>query len=212
MAKLIKKTFIDILKNENIIVPEIQREYVWGSKENIENCKNLLNDIIKNTSDNYNIGFLYSYEKDNKVYLIDGQQRFTTLYLTLLYLSVKEKELINLKKDELKLTNFSYKVRNLTKEFIDLMIEKIQKVEDFFDIENKTWCLSVYKKDPTIKNIINFFSIFQKNGEDNKYKDISLENIELKFKDVYNINFKKANLVINEDIKKATKYLKKNLD
>ena len=178
MAKLIKKTFIDILKNENIIVPEIQREYVWGSKENIENCKNLLNDIIKNTSDNYNIGFLYSYEKDNKVYLIDGQQRFTTLYLTLLYLSVKEKELINLKKDELKLTNFSYKVRNLTKEFIDLMIEKIQKVEDFFDIENKTWCLSVYKKDPTIKNIINFFSIFQKNGEDNKYKDISLENIE----------------------------------
>ena len=156
MAELIKKTFIDILKDENIIVPEIQREYVWGSKENIENCKKLLNDIIDSTENNYNIGFLYSYEKDNKVYLIDGQQRFTTLYLTLLYLSVKEN-----KKDKLKLTNFSYKVRNLTKEFIDLMIDKIKEEKDFFDIENKTWCLSVYKKDPTIKNIINFFSIFK---------------------------------------------------
>ena len=176
MAKLIKKTFIDILKNENIIVPEIQREYVWGSKENIENCKNLLNDIIKNTSDNYNIGFLYSYEKENKVYLIDGQQRFTTFYLTLLYLSVKENN-----KYKAYLKNFSYKVRNLTKEFIDLMLEKIQKEEDFFDIENKTWCLSVYKKDPTIKNIINFFKIFnidEKNNENQEYKNISLEDIE----------------------------------
>lgn len=173
MAELIKKTFIEILKDKNIIVPEIQREYVWGSKENIENCKNLLNDIIDNANNNiennYNIGFLYSYEKDNKVYLIDGQQRFTTFYLTLLYLSVKENN-----KYKAYLKNFSYKVRNLTKEFIDLMLEKIQKEEDFFDIENKTWCLSVYKKDSTIKNIINFFSIFK----EDKYKDISLENIE----------------------------------
>ena len=178
MAELIKKTFIDILKDENIIVPEIQREYVWGSKENIENCKNLLNDIIDNANNNignnYNIGFLYSYEKDNKVYLIDGQQRFTTLYLTLLYLSVKE----NKKEEDKKhLEKFSYKVRNLTKEFIDLMIEKIEKKEDFFDIENKTWCLSVYKKDPTIKNIINFFKIF-KNNENQEYKNISLSDIE----------------------------------
>ena len=174
MAELIKKTFIDILKNENIIVPEIQREYVWGSEENIENCKKLLNDIIDNTENNYNIGFLYSYEKDNKVYLIDGQQRFTTLYLTLLYLSVKE----NKKEEDKKhLEKFSYKVRNLTKEFIDLMIEKIEKKEDFFDIENKTWCLSVYKKDPTIKNIIKLFKIF-KNNENQEYKNISLSDIE----------------------------------
>ena len=179
MAELIKKTFIEILKDKNIIIPEIQREYVWGSKENIENCKKLLNDIIDSTENNYNIGFLYSYEKDNKVYLIDGQQRFTTLYLTLLYLSVKEN-----KKDEYKenyLQNFSYKVRNLTKEFIDLMIEKIQKEDDFFDIANKTWCLSVYKKDPTIKNIINFFKIFnidEKNNENQEYKNISLEDIK----------------------------------
>ena len=180
MAELIKKTFIDILKkDENIIVPEIQREYVWGSEENIKNCKNLLDDIIKNSEDSkYNIGFLYSYNKDNKVYLIDGQQRFTTLYLTLLYLSIKEN-----KKDEYKkhLEKFSYKVRNLTKEFIDLMIEKIKEEKDFFDIENKTWCLSVYKKDPTIKNIINFFKIFkrdEKNNENQEYKNISLSDIE----------------------------------
>ena len=169
MAELIKKTFIEILKDKNIIVPEIQREYVWGSEENIENCKKLLDDIINNISDNYNIGFLYSYEKHNKVYLIDGQQRFTTLYLTLLYLSVKEND-----KYKDYLNNFYYKVRNLTKEFIDLIIDKIKEEKDFFDIENKTWCLSVYKKDPTIENIINFFSIFK----EDKYKNISLKDIE----------------------------------
>ncbi|AEM20956.1 hypothetical protein Bint_0322 [Brachyspira intermedia PWS/A] len=105
--------------------------------------------------------------------MIDGQQRFTTLYLTLLYLSVKENN-----KYKAYLKNFSYKVRNLTKEFIDLMIEKIEKEEDFFDIENKTWCLSVYKKDPTIKNIINFFKIFNIDEENQEYKDISLKDIE----------------------------------
>lgn len=74
----------------------------------------------------------------------------------------------------------------------------------FSIIFNKLFFAVNGMKDIRISNILKKYDL-----ED---RSISLENIELKFKDVYNINFKKANLVINEDIKKATKYLKKNLD
>ena len=164
MAKLEEKTIFQLLKEQYMVVPEIQREYVCGSKENKEKCKNLLEDIIKNEK-GYNAGFLYSYDdyesntsKLNKeVYLIDGQQRFTTLYLTLFYLYVKCGKL-NGNKEIFK--KYSYRVRNLTKEFINVIIDKVKTVEDLHEISNKTWYLSVYRQDPTIKNIINFFLVF----------------------------------------------------
>ena len=122
----------EIIHHYNLIVPEIQREYVWGY--NIHNIVNIfINDIVegRNTKDieiqsqkdnlqnmidspdipfeakealktavqqmadasvAMNIGFLYSYRpgysngsKDRDLYLIDGQQRFTTLFLLLFY-------------------------------------------------------------------------------------------------------------------------------
>ena len=184
MAKLEEKTIFQLLKEQYMVVPEIQREYVWGSKENKEKCKNLLEDIIKNKK-GYNAGFLYSYDdygyntsKLNKeVYLIDGQQRFTTLYLTLFYLYVKCGKL-NGNKEIFK--KYSYRVRNLTKEFINVIIDKVKTVEDLHEISNKTWYLSVYRQDPTIKNIINFFTIFNDKSDENFINNLinNLEKIE----------------------------------
>jgi uncharacterized protein with ParB-like and HNH nuclease domain len=113
----------EFLKNHNleqIIVPEIQRDYVWKA----ENVNKLLTSISENNQKqrkqeipdevleklppeardrvsrelkkaiNYcNIGFLYAYsdsEMPERYILIDGQQRMTTLFLLLLNLSVKE--------------------------------------------------------------------------------------------------------------------------
>lgn len=136
-----------------------------------------MKDIIDNEN-NYNIGFLYSYDSesndnnDNKeVHLIDGQQRFTTLYLTLFYLYVKCGKLNNNKEIFKK---FSYRVRNLTKEFINIMIDKVKTVDDLHNIENKTWYLSVYRKDQTIKNIVNFFTIFS----DENFTECLRKNLE----------------------------------
>lgn len=165
MARLMEeKTILELLNDQYITVPEIQREYVWGSEENKEKCKKLLEDIIEN-EEGYNIGFLYSYDKDKnetngnkKVHLIDGQQRFTTLYLTLFYLYIKCGKLSENNKEIFK--KFSYRVRNLTKEFINIMLNKVKTVEDLHNILNKTWYLSVYRKDPSIKNIVNLFTIF----------------------------------------------------
>ncbi len=111
----------------NFIVPEIQREYVWGNNDynildkfftdikeaikekttneedaaqikvlekTLERADEKDKDSIRNIIDTYlskkdlNIGFLYSYrpyynynDVTNDVYLIDGQQRLTTLFL-----------------------------------------------------------------------------------------------------------------------------------
>lgn len=184
MAKMEEKTILQLLKEQYMVVPEIQREYVWGNEENKEKCKNLLEDIIKNEK-GYNAGFLYSYDdyeyntsKLNKeVYLIDGQQRFTTLYLTLFYLYVKCGQLNGIKEIFKK---FSYRVRSLTKEFINVIIDKVKTVEDLHEISNKTWYLSIYRQDPTIKNIINFFTIFNDKSDENFINNLinNLEKIE----------------------------------
>ena len=181
MANMQEKTIFELLIGQYMIVPEIQREYVWGSEENKEKCKNLLEDIIKNEK-GYNVGFLYSYDEDNKsdnhkeVHLIDGQQRFTTLYLTLFYLYVKCGKLNDNDNKEI-FKKFSYRVRNLTKEFVNIMIDKVKTVKDLHDISNRTWYLSVYRHDPTIKNIVNLFTIFN-DKSDEDFIDKLINNLE----------------------------------
>jgi len=118
----------ELVEELNFLIPEIQRDYVWGFNEreildtfceDIKSVRNLilgqedLKSKIKELSDlgkydeikqlleqkrntnSLNIGFLYSYQPNYRlehfpesdfykdVYLIDGQQRFTTLFLLL---------------------------------------------------------------------------------------------------------------------------------
>lgn len=209
----------EILLHYNLIVPEIQREYVWGyNTHNIVDV--FLNDIVdgKSTKDiemqskkenlqimidspdipteakealkiaveqlgdislEMNIGFLYSYRpgystgsKDRDLYLIDGQQRFTTLFLILFYLAVKEGK----ESDFIKLFNinistgslgFDYRVRNLTHHFFVELFTHSKTIEDLLDIRNKTWFLNNFSLDVTIRSIVgeeerkSIFEIFE---------------------------------------------------
>ena len=69
------------------VVPNFQREYVWGTDE----VRQLLEDVYaeysdsdRNTDSEYFIGTIVTCVGDNAVYqLIDGQQRMTTSYLVL---------------------------------------------------------------------------------------------------------------------------------
>jgi len=183
------ENILSLLSLNNLIVPEIQREYVWGKKENAS----VLNRFIKNIKDNcyacescnhvhkkkdINIGFLYSYkpsyvsldgERFLDEFLIDGQQRFTTLFLLLSFLAVKEEKvkdflaLIRFDK-ELGKMNFDYKVRNITHRFlIDFLaaFKEDIKIEDILPYEEngkwiifQTWFLSDYKSDVTIQAML----------------------------------------------------------
>jgi hypothetical protein len=125
-----KYKFGEFLKDHNleqIIVPEIQRDYVWKaenvnklltsilennqkqrkqeiSDEELEKLSPAIRDMVsrelKKTINYCNIGFLYAYsdsEMPGRYILIDGQQRMTTLFLLLLNLSVREDKQLQFK-------------------------------------------------------------------------------------------------------------------
>lgn len=171
---------------EQIIIPEIQRDYVWE----ISNVAKLIDDINKNyekkknhqleikingiieESDSVNqfltkeyerlkyhqkLGFIYAYhDRDyaGKFFLIDGQQRLTTLFLILLFL-YKELD----KADSFRLLYFNnqipkvnYKVREQSNDFLKLMIESELSNKSY--LESEQFYKSEYLKDVTISHLI----------------------------------------------------------
>ena len=189
---------------EQIIIPEIQRDYVWKSK----NVLKLIESITKNFGDkkeanlvieidgkkvtnltinsylekeykkllhNTKIGFIYAYhdnEYAGKFFLIDGQQRFTTIYLLLLAIYVKNKKQQNFKTVyfDNNILKIDYKVRENSHEFMTNFIKN--ELEE----QSKDITLSVkyykneYEKDETIKNLINNYKVIQDFIEKNSEK------------------------------------------
>lgn len=196
----------ELLMEHSLVVPEIQREYVWGKNEydildtflediingfrsinEEENTHNPLRNLLEKATaeekeviqslidksnsakpvNNFmNIGFLYSYkpnyyisDEGKDAYLIDGQQRFTTLFLILFYLAIKEhkvnefKQLYRVKEAESKIA-FDYRVRALTHNFIIDLVTNTKTIDDLLGIRHKRWFLSNYKKDTTINAIV----------------------------------------------------------
>jgi len=181
-AYLKEENLLTLLSQNNFIVPEIQREYVWGENEKV--IVKFLNDLkskigvccsecnLPSSESKINIGFLYSYKPDYvKIEhdrfldenLIDGQQRFTTLFLLLFYCALKEtladgknkkEEFLALIRFEEKIRmSFDFRVRDLTKRFMLELIEKVNTVEQLQNIDKQTWFLKDYQNDVSIKSI-----------------------------------------------------------
>jgi uncharacterized protein with ParB-like and HNH nuclease domain len=189
-AYLKEENLLTLLSQNNFIIPEIQREYVWG--ENKEVLLKFLNDLknkigvccnqchLPSSDNKINIGFLYSYKPDYvKIEhdrfldenLIDGQQRFTTLFLLLFFCALKEfrsdgrnrkDEFISLIRFEEKLRMcFDFKVRDLTKRFMLELIEKVDSIDQLNSIKQQTWFLNDYQNDVSIKSMINALKFIQ---------------------------------------------------
>ncbi|SDN06318.1 Protein of unknown function DUF262 [Daejeonella rubra] len=186
----IKELFVNRFL-EQIVIPEIQRDYVWKEEQVI----GLLNSIIldfKNfqnakpsviVADNKeietafhefdrkrkyssNIGFIYAYNDEQlpgRYFLIDGQQRITTIFLTLLTLAHGNKNLRELfvrtyiKDKNLKL---DYRVREASHNFLIKMVDFVLGTSD--EITDQHWYLSDYKTDVTIINLLNNQKIINK--------------------------------------------------
>jgi hypothetical protein len=78
-----------LFKSGNYTVPIYQRNYAWGEKEVVQ----LINDIKDyrkhNKKNNYYIGTLIVFNRNNIFEVIDGQQRLTTLYILISVLKNK---------------------------------------------------------------------------------------------------------------------------
>ncbi|MBP5202394.1 DUF262 domain-containing protein [bacterium] len=99
-------------------IPIYQRNYAWG-KDEIETLVQDVYDSFTKQKENYYIGTLVTFRKDNNLFeVIDGQQRLTTIYLILKALNEKPK------------SKLTYKARPKSDKTLNAL-------PDFKDIEEK---------------------------------------------------------------------------
>ncbi|WP_462265874.1 DUF262 domain-containing protein [Mucilaginibacter sp.] len=174
---------------EQIIVPEIQRDYVWGE----EQVNGLLNSIVtdfRNYNDSEldlpetideelraeffefhrsrafasNIGFIYAYtdhEYAGKYFLIDGQQRVTTIYLIILVLMNRnglQKEFREFYQNANRL-KLDYRVREAAHGFIEQFVKAILRGTK--DVTNEVWYHRDYNHDQTISSVIENYLVIE---------------------------------------------------
>lgn len=158
-------TIRELLSKYTLFIPEIQRDYVWGDENN---CYRVILPFLSSLDANlqnghgYNIGFLYSYTNDKEAnYIIDGQQRFTTVVLLLYVLSVREnKDFDKLIGTASSTMRFSYNVRPQTELFLrELFRSKVVTKED---IQEEKWFLKEYYNDITIRSMVNAVDVINK--------------------------------------------------
>lgn len=107
-----------IFDSSEILIPRSQRNYEW----NTDNCRKWIDDLFnvyEESEYKYYIGQIIVYKNININEIWDGQQRLTTLYLTLLIMSkitdnvmLKTKILNKLVVDELVLSNENLRFKN----------------------------------------------------------------------------------------------------
>lgn len=151
-------TIGQLLNKYTLFVPEIQRDYVWGATENY---KEVLLPFLQALDSNlkgdksYNIGFLYSYTHSKvENYVIDGQQRFTTIVLLLYVLSVREHvdftQYLCVKKPTMR---FTYNVRPQTETFMRRLFQSGKVSKEEIVIQN--WFMPSYSSDTSITSMVN---------------------------------------------------------
>lgn len=189
---LTEKSIKKLLNKYTMVVPEIQREYVWGNKSNQGVLEKFLTelDFALNNNKDTNIGFLYSYDaKNNEHYIIDGQQRFTTIILLLFYYAVQEnrtEEFNELLKTSSPMMKFSYRVRPLTEQFLNYLFSEIKSIEDLKQIKDLSWYITEYDTDKTIKSIFDFYQFIcnKKNSFENINYNSLLNRVKFYYFDV----------------------------
>ena len=165
---MIQNTIQKLLESEYLVVPEIQREYVWGR------FKGITEQFIDSLRDkNTNVGFLYSYSFHNQKYIIDGQQRFTTLVLMLYYAAQtqnRDNDFRSLLKVDTPNLSFAYRVRSNTEQFLkDLFNSGLYKKEE---IQRSKWYYDFYSSDISISSMIDFLDTLSKGHFNLPYEEI----------------------------------------
>lgn len=154
----------ELLDNNILIIPEIQREYVWGLNPHV--MIPFLEDLDKSLADTIkrNVGFLYSYSVHGKEhYVIDGQQRLTTLVLLLYHFSVisgNHNAFLHLLKVNEPTMSFSYNVRPLTENFLRQLFS--HQCTNSTSVKCQKWYMTDYQNDMTINAILGTLDILEK--------------------------------------------------
>ena len=182
-------------KYSRIEIPKIQRDYAQGRENESEVADRFLDKIFECLKENKNLelDFIYGSVNENTVYLLDGQQRVTTLFLLYWYIALREDGFNEEIKEGLK--KFTYSTRVSSREFCKNIIDNIEYIKKYYSNEKKLsniiknfyWFTN--ENDPTIKAMLNMIDKI-----DAKYKLYNenlfdrLKNIQFYFLPLNNFN------------------------
>ena len=162
--------FESLLAKYQVIVPEIQRDYVQGNpnvKKNI--AKPFITDlfgVLLSPSKTLTLDFIYGATQEDHVtqkktlFLLDGQQRLTTLFLLYYYLCLMTHNTVQSKY----LYYFSYQTRLASRDFCHLLIENFPQTSQIVKqilrnnpeeelgkiIQESSWFFSRWLEDPSV--------------------------------------------------------------
>lgn len=157
-------SLVHLLKNYEVRIPIIQRDYAQGRYNEKANAvrKRLIEDFINCLEDDdksMDFNFIYGNTEGDIFYPVDGQQRLTSLYLlhwVLACRSEKIKEFITLKA-------FTYSTRNSANEFFRLLknpneelINLVKGINFKKSIKNFPWFATEWNNDPTVLSALIF--------------------------------------------------------
>ena len=179
MSNNIKNNLENLLENE-LSIPEIQRDYVWGNNEIV--LRRFLKNVLKysnDKSDSLDIGFFYTYKlyKENDIYaLIDGQQRITTMILLYWYLGIRNEYL----------NKFKFEVREHSRSFVEKLLKvhvnDIKKITIGKKLSEKIkehqLYVSIWDNDPSVKSMLNALDIIDSEANGKNIKNVKFICIE----------------------------------
>ena len=177
-----KYTLLNFLKSEysdaiSFEIPIIQSDYAQGRSDerSKEIRKTFLGSLIAAVENypqkNIELDFIYGKRNKNKVYLLDGQQRITTLYLLHWYLAQRLQ-----KPSLLKDVALSYRVRQYADEFTQKISDESTQIDFTSSIPsqaicNCTWFFDAWKHDPTVKGMLNTLDTIHELLKDKKISE-----------------------------------------
>lgn len=162
-----------LLKNYIVYIPDMQRDFCWGTiridNTDITLFENFINTLEQNISQNnkdFTMGLFYGYTENKRLYLCDGQQRITSLYLILLYgykLGLVNEDILTRNN----ITTLQYAVRDSSLFFLNDLFVHIKHIEKIESIKYTDWYINEYNNDDTIINIMASLNTLEINYENN---------------------------------------------
>lgn len=174
-------TFLELINENEIIIPLIQRDYAQGRTKEKFKAETFLEAILVGTKKGLNLDFIYGkVDSDKKTFLpLDGQQRLTTLLLIYWFASLEQKYVE-------RLHSFTYEVRSSTTDFIHKLTQKehwnnLSKKSVVQTIENSSWFFLSWKKDPSVQALLNMLNLIETKFQEMEIQIDELENITFEF-------------------------------
>lgn len=198
-------TFYDLIeKFEYIEIPALQRDYAQGRREAEEIRSSFLSylkgKLISEEKDT--LDFIYGTvdEKLQKLVLIDGQQRLTTLFLLYWYLATtgneQNREEFQLKLlDNGKSSRFRYATRSSSKEFCNALASRLSEIDTSLFSErpvseviiDQKWFQKQWINDSTVKSMLNMLDAMQ-----NEFAPCD-DNLYPRLQNVFSVDFLNLN-------------------